>query len=77
MRAGVVSNPTNEYLTINQACAWLQVSRRTLYNWMNAGTVTFVRLPSGTRRIVRASVVRTVETRDGASVVTTEETTRG
>lgn len=47
-----------DYLTIKQACAWLSVSRRTLYNWMDAGKVQYVRTAGGSRRILRESLVR-------------------
>jgi len=45
-------------LTINQACALLQVTRHTLYNWMTAGKLRWEYTAGGTRRIYRASLLR-------------------
>lgn len=50
--------PLPEYVTINRACEWLAVSRRTLYNWMHTGKVQYVRTPGGCRRILRSSLLR-------------------
>lgn len=38
-------------VTITGATALVGVSRRTMYNWMKAGKVEFIRTASGTRRI--------------------------
>lgn len=45
-------------INIQQACNLMQVSRRTVYNWMDAGKVQFVRTPSGARRIIEATLWR-------------------
>lgn len=47
-----------EYLTIRQAAAYIGVSRRTLYLWIKQGKVEFIRIPSGSIRVVRASLIR-------------------
>jgi predicted site-specific integrase-resolvase len=49
-------------LDINQVRAIFGVSRRTIYNWMAAGKVDWVTTPSGSRRIVTASLARAVIT---------------
>lgn len=49
-------------LSIRQVCERLGVSRRTLYNWMNDGKLTFVKTPGGSRRIYEDLLVR--EARD-------------
>ena len=38
-------------LTINEACLHIGVSRRTIYNWIKAGTLAAVLTPSGSKRI--------------------------
>lgn len=45
-------------LTVNQACALVQVSRHTLYDWMRDGKVRWESTPGGARRIYRASLLR-------------------
>lgn len=40
-----------ELLTVTQACRFIGVSRRTLYNWMNDGRLPYVRTVSGMRRV--------------------------
>lgn len=52
-----------EYLSIAAAARVVGVSRRTVYNWLEAGKLAFVRLPSGMRRIRRADLVRPAEGR--------------
>lgn len=48
-------NPEPTY-SVQQVCDILSVSRRTVYNWMDAGKVQFVRTPGGARRILRSSL---------------------
>lgn len=48
-----------EAITIMQACALVSVSRRTMYNWIAAGKVEVVRVPSGRQRIYVDSLWRT------------------
>lgn len=43
-------------VTVKQACELVGVCRRTLYSWMDAGKVVFIRTAGGTRRIVTASL---------------------
>lgn len=52
------SSTEPEYMTVNQVMQYASVSRRTVYNWMNRGTITWVFTPSGTRRILRSSIFR-------------------
>jgi excisionase family DNA binding protein len=48
---------TDEYLTIPEACTLVHVSRRTIYNWLHAGLIDAIRIPSGSLRIRRASLI--------------------
>jgi excisionase family DNA binding protein len=57
-----VDNP-NAYVSIKRACAIVGVSRRTLYNWINAGKVTVKRTAGGPRRILVSSLWQTVPPR--------------
>jgi len=45
-------------LTVNQACALVQVTRRAMYVWMQQGKVAWEYTPGGARRIYRASLLR-------------------
>jgi excisionase family DNA binding protein len=45
-----------ELVSIMKACAVVGVSRRTIYNWMKAGKLEFVRTAGGSVRIVAASL---------------------
>jgi len=45
-------------LSIAKACDMAGVCWRTLYNWMDAGKVQFVRTAGGSRRIVVASLLK-------------------
>lgn len=45
-----------ELITFSEAMARLSVSRRTLYNWKEKGLIDVVYRPSGTPRIVAASL---------------------
>lgn len=47
-----------DLLSINQAVAYVGVSRRTIYNWLAQGKLETVRTAGGALRIVRASLVR-------------------
>lgn len=42
---------SREIVTITNACKLAGVSRRTLYNWMNAGLVEWVLSAGGPRRV--------------------------
>ena len=43
-------------VTISEACEIAKVSRRTIYNWMDAGKLRVVRTTSGLTRIVLADL---------------------
>ncbi len=47
--------------SIRQACALLDVSRRTIYNWIASGTVERVRTAWGSARIYVDTLWRTPE----------------
>jgi excisionase family DNA binding protein len=59
-------------LSIMKACEVVGVSRRTIYNWISAGKVEYVRTAGGSIRIFADSLWRTpaVPTTDGASAAT-------
>lgn len=58
------SSPSSRPLcTILQAAALAQVSRRTIYLWLKAGKVEWVRTAGGSVRIYRDSVLRKEEGR--------------
>jgi excisionase family DNA binding protein len=48
-------------ISIAQACASVGVSRRTIYNWMSAGKVQYVRTAGGAVRIYEDSLWRKPE----------------
>jgi excisionase family DNA binding protein len=48
-------------ISIAQACASVGVSRRTIYNWMSAGKVQYVRTAGGAVRIFEDSLWRKPE----------------
>jgi excisionase family DNA binding protein len=41
----------SEWLTTKEAAAYLKVTRRTLYRWMEEGRLRFYELASGRRRV--------------------------
>ena len=43
-------------VNIMQACALAGVSRRTIYNWLNAGRLRYARTAGGAIRIVESSL---------------------
>jgi excisionase family DNA binding protein len=43
-------------VSVNQACELLKVSRRTIYNWMGANKVQFVRTVGGSPRLILSSL---------------------
>lgn len=45
-------------ITIQDACARAHVSRRTIYTWLAAGKVQYIRTAGGSIRIVAASLFR-------------------
>lgn len=46
------------WLTVNEACARVKVTRRTLYNWMRDDRLTLKRTAGGAPRILEASLWR-------------------
>ena len=46
-------------ISIAQACTLVSVSRRTIYNWIDAGKVEYVRTAGGSIRIYADSLFRT------------------
>ena len=49
---------TPKTLTMPQACAFANVSRRTIYNWLAAGKITRLETPSGMPRFYEHELVR-------------------
>jgi excisionase family DNA binding protein len=49
---------SDELLTVAQAAARVQVCRRTIYNWLAAGKLQVVTVPSGRLRIVASSLIQ-------------------
>jgi excisionase family DNA binding protein len=46
-------------ISIAQACTLVSVSRRTIYNWIDAGKIEYVRTAGGSIRIFADSLFRT------------------
>jgi len=59
-------------LSIMKACEVVGVSRRTIYNWISAGKVEYVRTAGGSIRIFADSLWRSpaVTTTEGSSAAT-------
>jgi excisionase family DNA binding protein len=49
---------TRRTVTINQACTLTGVSRRTIYNWIDAKKVAYVRTAGGRVRILADTLFR-------------------
>ena len=60
-----------ETLTIMKACEVVGVSRRTIYNWISAGKVEYVRTAGGSIRIFADTLWRSSNS-DGAAGVRPE-----
>lgn len=54
------------YISLPDAMQIFRVSRRTLYNWMNAGIVKFAYAPGGSRYLLLSSLA--LRSPDGASI---------
>lgn len=55
--------PTREpTVNIDQAAALVGVSRRTIYNWLHAGKLQYVRTAGGSIRIFPASLWQSADT---------------
>lgn len=59
-RTSPPADDPRDFLTLPQACAYAQVSRRTLYNWMAAGKLTRYETPSGAARVRKSELVQKV-----------------
>jgi excisionase family DNA binding protein len=55
-------------LSIMKACEVVGVSRRTIYNWISAGKVEYVRTAGGSIRIFADSLWRDAQAQDKAKV---------
>lgn len=51
----------DRWLTIQQACTECEVSRRTIYNWIEAGKLEVRRTAGGNLRIARRSLWRNAD----------------
>jgi excisionase family DNA binding protein len=60
-------------ISITQACESVGVSRRTIYNWMAAGKVQYVRTAGGAVRIFEDTLWRAPQVSDGLSAVSAED----
>lgn len=49
--------PTDQWLTIEEVCRFLRVSRRTVYNWIAQGKLRPKRTPGGSCRIDRNTLL--------------------
>lgn len=45
-------------VSIQQACELVEVTRRTIYNWLRDGRIEYVRTAGGSVRIIRESLFR-------------------
>jgi excisionase family DNA binding protein len=54
-------------LSIMKACEAVGVSRRTIYNWISAGKVEYVRTAGGSIRIFADSLWRDANARPGST----------
>lgn len=50
--------PTKEWVNIEEAMIVCDVSRRTIYNWISAGKVSYKRTPGGSIRLLQAELLR-------------------
>jgi excisionase family DNA binding protein len=60
-------------ISITQACESVGVSRRTIYNWMAAGKVQYVRTAGGAVRIFEDTLWRAPQVGDTLSAVAGDE----
>jgi excisionase family DNA binding protein len=60
-------------ISITQACESVGVSRRTIYNWMSAGKVQYVRTAGGAVRIFEDSLWRAPQMDDGLTAVSADD----
>lgn len=50
MRVRTYTVEVPDWLTVTEACAYLKVSRRTLYRWCDEGKLPFYEMEGGGRR---------------------------
>jgi excisionase family DNA binding protein len=60
-------------ISITQACESVGVSRRTIYNWMAAGKVQYVRTAGGAVRIFEDTLWRAPQLGDGLSALSADD----
>jgi excisionase family DNA binding protein len=60
-------------ISITQACESVGVSRRTIYNWMAAGKVQYIRTAGGAVRIFEDTLWRTPQQSASLQPVTRED----
>jgi excisionase family DNA binding protein len=60
-------------ISITQACESVGVSRRTIYNWMSAGKVQYVRTAGGAVRIFEDSLWRAPQMGEGVTAVSADD----
>jgi excisionase family DNA binding protein len=60
-------------ISITQACESVGVSRRTIYNWMAAGKVQYVRTAGGAVRIFEDTLWREPHAGDDLSAITADD----
>ena len=60
-------------ISIMKACELVGVSRRTIYNWMAAGKVQYVRTAGGAVRIFEDTLWRAPQVSDGLSAVSADD----
>ena len=60
-------------ISITQACESVGVSRRTIYNWMSAGKVQYVRTAGGAVRIFEDSLWRAPQMGEGLTAVSADD----
>lgn len=60
-------------ISITQACESVGVSRRTIYNWMSAGKVQYVRTAGGAVRIFEDSLWRAPQVGDSLVAVSADD----
>ncbi len=64
-------------LSIMKACEAVGVSRRTIYNWISAGKVEYVRTAGGSIRIFADSLWRDATSRPSGGTNVTQTATTG
>lgn len=63
---GVENQSERQWFTVEQAAAYLQVTKQTIYNWINLGILPYYELPTGRgRRFRREDLDRLLQRRGG------------